>query len=230
MNWKGPGKWQVWHNWLCYPDNCLDGLTKVTNISKLQSFELGTSWIQDLSITTTPNCFVFSTNISSAQCSPHSEWAMDWFNSSPTARFTFPLKSRPAFRATSRLFNGYWKLFPLGYSGWGTQLTSQCQLVLRLRMGRAIHLVCLLAFLVYRGTTLTLPFNSITFRCEKQNTHAYNENKNEVFSGRTNFLNHNLWSLMENEDPDNMKLALKQFPPPREFTCYYLHLAYALFL
>ena len=213
MNWKGSGKWQLWSNWLCYLDNCLDRLQKVTNISELQSFELGISWIQDLSITTTPNCFVFSTNISSAECSPHSEWAVDWFNSSHTARFTLPLKSRPAFRATSRLYYGYWKLFPQGYSGWGMKLTSQCQLVLRLRMGGAIHLVCLLAFLVSRGPTLTLPFISITFRCEKLNTHAYNENKNEVFSGSTNFLNYNLWYLMENEYPDNMKLALKQSPP-----------------
>ena len=57
-------------------------------------------------------------------------------------------------------------------------------------MSGAVHLVCLLAFMVSRGTTL--PFISITFRCEKQNTYAYNENKSEVFSGSTNFLNYNL--------------------------------------
>ena len=212
MNWKGSGKWQLWPNWLCHPDNCLDRLQKVTKISELQSFELGTSWIQDQSITTTPNCFVFSTNISSAQSIQCSEWAMDWFDSSHTARFTFPLKSRPAFRATSCLFYGSCKLFPQGYSGWGMQLTSQHQLVLRLRMSGAIHLVCLLAFMVSRGTTL--PFISITFRCEKQNTHAYNENKSEVFSGSTNFLNYNLWCLMETEDADNMKTVHKQTRPP----------------
>jgi hypothetical protein len=84
INWKGSGKWQLWPNWLCYPNNCLDRLKKVTKTSELQSFELGTCWIQDQSITTTPNCFVFSTNISSAQCTQYSEWAMDWFDSSHT--------------------------------------------------------------------------------------------------------------------------------------------------
>jgi hypothetical protein len=80
MNWKGSGKWQLWPNWLSYPDNWLERLKKVTKISELQSFELGSSWIQDQSITTTPHCFVFSTNISSAQCSQYSEWAMDWLD------------------------------------------------------------------------------------------------------------------------------------------------------
>ena len=215
MNWKWSGKWQLWPNWLRYPDNCLDRLKKVTQIAELQSFEPGTSWIKDQSITTTPNCFAFPTKISSAQCSQYSEWAMDWFDSSHTARFTFPLKSRPAFKATSCLFYVYWKLFPHGYSGLGMQLTFQHQLVLKLRKSGAIHLVCLLPFMVSRGTILTLPFISITFRCEKQNTHAYNENKNEVFSGSTNFLNYNLWCLMQNEDPDNKKLAHKQTPPPQ---------------
>lgn len=64
------------------------------------------------------------------------------------------------WRPPSLVFNGYWDLFPRGYSEWCTRLITQLRSVLRSRMGGACHpsLIALHGRLYRTRRTLSSPW------------------------------------------------------------------------